>query len=103
MLKYSELSDALNFHSVVIKIFILLGKVWENISSEAKDLITKMLTFPAENRITAKEAYAHRWLTEKKFNTFKPEVANSVMISLKNFHVHLLVANSQNTNYNKQR
>jgi hypothetical protein len=56
-----------------------------------------MLTFPAENRIIAKEAY-----TDKKFNVFKPEVVSSVTMSLKNFHVHLLIISSQNKNFNKQ-
>ena len=36
--------------------------VWENISDEAKDLISKLLERQADCRLTAEEAYNHPWI-----------------------------------------
>ena len=44
------------------------GEEWESVSSDAKDLIKKLITKP-EKRLTANEALQHRWiknLTSKK-------------------------------------
>ncbi len=44
------------------------GEEWDNVSSDAKDLIKKLITKP-ERRLTANEALQHRWirnLTSKK-------------------------------------
>ena len=44
------------------------GEEWDNVSSEAKDLIKKLITKP-ERRLTAEEALQHKWiknLTSKK-------------------------------------
>jgi len=44
------------------------GEEWECVSSDAKDLIKKLITKP-EKRLTANEALQHRWiknLTSKK-------------------------------------
>lgn len=38
--------------------------VWENISDQAKDFISKLLTRQADERLTAEEAYNHPWLAE---------------------------------------
>eukprot|EP00903_Cladosiphon_okamuranus_P020574 g18885.t1 len=38
-------------------------KYWKEVSAEAKDLITKLLTVDPEARITASEACEHPWLT----------------------------------------
>lgn len=36
--------------------------VWQNISEDAKDLINQLLLREADMRLTASEAYGHRWL-----------------------------------------
>jgi len=36
--------------------------LWKNISNDATDLISKMLTHNPEDRITAKEALQHNWI-----------------------------------------
>ena len=36
--------------------------VWDQISAEAKDLISNLLNKEADERITAEEAYAHPWI-----------------------------------------
>ena len=42
-----------------------MGNEFKNISSEAKDLITKMLTFDLNARISAEEALNHVWIKKK--------------------------------------
>ena len=40
------------------------GPEWQNISADAKDLISKMLTFDFNNRITARKCLEHKWIKE---------------------------------------
>lgn len=42
--------------------FVFEAECWNSISSDAKDLITKLLTIDPAVRLTAKEALAHPWL-----------------------------------------
>jgi calcium-dependent protein kinase len=47
------------------------GEEWDNVSSEAKNLIKNLITKP-ERRLTAEEALQHKWiknLTSKKQDT----------------------------------
>lgn len=39
------------------------AKIWDNISDEAKDLVKKMLTQDQNDRLTAREALQHPWLS----------------------------------------
>ena len=43
--------------------YSLQGKDWENISSEAKDLLAKLLTVDQEARVTPHSAMEHPWFT----------------------------------------
>ncbi len=70
-----------------VLILRVVGSVWQDISPAAKDLISRMLKYPADQRISAKDAYAHDWIKSKKFNELKPETAQSLLVNLKNFHV----------------
>lgn len=70
--------------------FNFSSSIWNDISIEAKDLITKMLRYPSTNRISAQEAYAHPWIKKKKFNQLKPETASVLMSNLKSFNVFFL-------------
>ena len=64
----------------------LVGPLWQDISPQAKDLVTKMLTYPPDKRISAEEAYKHEWIQKRKFNVLKPETAHALLTNLKNFH-----------------
>ncbi|CAK9435568.1 uncharacterized protein LODBEIA_P02950 [Lodderomyces beijingensis] len=44
--------------------FVFLQPWWDEISNEAKDLITKMLNVNPEERITIEEIWRHPWVTE---------------------------------------
>lgn len=39
--------------------------VWKDVSSEAKDLIAKLLTVDASKRLTAEQVFEHPWMQEK--------------------------------------
>jgi len=39
------------------------AKIWDNISDEAKDLVKKMLIHDQNDRLTAREALQHPWLS----------------------------------------
>jgi serine/threonine protein kinase len=39
----------------------MTGGIWDVLSSEAKDLIKKMLTYKYKDRIHAREALLHPW------------------------------------------
>ena len=67
--------------------FSFYSPIWNYISSEAKDLVIKMLTFPPNKRITAKEAYTHNWIVSKNFNKFEPEASAALLNNLKSFQV----------------
>lgn len=47
---------------IVIKYDLLLADDWINISTDAKDLITKMLTMNPANRIAAEQALSDPWI-----------------------------------------
>ena len=38
------------------------GETWDYISSGAKDLVTKLMTLKASDRLSAKDALEHEWL-----------------------------------------
>lgn len=43
------------------------AEVWQNISAEAKDLVTKMLTVDPELRISIDAVLEHSWLENVSF------------------------------------
>ncbi|CAM9732302.1 unnamed protein product [Chrysoparadoxa australica] len=56
--------------------FVFHDKYWSEISAEAKDLISKMLTVDVQQRITAKQALEHPWFS------LKPEQAAATKTNL---------------------
>lgn len=66
--------------------FKFYSEDWSDISGEAKDLITKMLTYSPESRISAEEALHHPWFTTKKKTEYI--IDSSLMKKLANFNVH---------------
>ncbi|KAK1388585.1 Calcium-dependent protein kinase 29 [Heracleum sosnowskyi] len=57
---------------------------WPSISSEAKDLIKKMLTMDPKMRISAAQALEHPWLKEDGEASSKP-IDSAVLIRMKQF------------------
>ena len=58
---------------------------WDNISYEAKDLITKMLNFDHSRRISAQEALQHSWLTNASKAQINPQLVRTLFQNLKTF------------------
>lgn len=67
--------------------FTFYSPTWNYISTEAKDLVSKMLAFPPTRRISAHKAYMHQWITKRKFNKLNPETANILLTNLRTFQV----------------
>ena len=63
--------------------------VWQNISDEAKDFISYLLTYDSNKRPTAKQALQHKWITKIKDEqlTHKdlPNEVNHFMTNLMDF------------------
>lgn len=58
---------------------------WDNISFEAKDLISKMLTFEAGRRISAREALNHSWMHNASRQPINPATARNIFANLQTF------------------
>ncbi len=48
-------------------------------------MIRKMLTYPPEKRISAKEAYNHPWIQKSLPSVVTPEATKDLLVSLKSF------------------
>lgn len=53
-------------HNVLHTQFDFKTPVWEQISEQAKDLISKLLCRNADERLTAEEAFNHPWIQQQK-------------------------------------
>ena len=71
--------DVDTFELIKIGQYSLKDQQWDNISTEAKDLIKKLLTMDPKNRISAEEAVKDPWIMNYKSN--KNEKVN---LSIKN-------------------
>lgn len=65
------------------------GSVWESVSAEAKDLIKQMLIYNPQRRISAAEAYKHKWFEEGKFNVITSENVCELAANIRMLHVML--------------
>ena len=68
--------------------YSIAGPEWENISDEAKDLISKMLIKDFNSRISAKEALNHSWFTnntKEKILKLEMPIARRSLRNLKDF------------------
>ena len=80
-LKCSELDDLRAEH--ILNAIIILQKLGDSISSDAKDLITKLMTFDPEKRISAKDALAHKWLTNAPSKEISAELRKDSIAKMK--------------------
>ena len=61
---FNASSDAEMKTKILDGSFAMEGKVWDEVSDEAKDLITQLLTLETEERISAGDALSHPWIAE---------------------------------------
>ena len=60
------------------------SKVFEKISSECKDLISKLLVVNPKERLTASQALKHPWFKTQN-DTILADIDNEIINRLKNF------------------
>ena len=60
---YGYQFDGKNTAHTFVYLFQMRAKIWDNISDEAKDLVKKMLIHDQNDRLTAREALQHPWLS----------------------------------------
>lgn len=65
--------------------FSMAGKVWDAISDEAKDLVTQLLTFDKDKRISAGDALSHPWILRMTEAEFDSKVAKKALTNLSKF------------------
>jgi calcium-dependent protein kinase len=58
---------------------------WDSISDDAKDLISKMMTYDPDQRITARQALQHPWLTNAPNTPIDEETARKILRNLQTF------------------
>lgn len=63
------------------------GSIWNNISEEAKDLISKLMEKNTQQRISAVDALQHPWIKNKVKVTYNAELAKQAISSLHSFKV----------------
>ena len=75
-------------HNVEKGKFSMDGPVWNKISSEAKDLVIKMLELDPKKRISAKDAMDHTWIKNihHKVNTVDPTYFEKVCKNIYEFN-----------------
>ena len=75
--------------------FDFKGENWEYISAEAKDLISKMLTYDPKKRIDAKNVLSHPWVQaagdKEKAKAMKTKTIKTSLENLKNFRVYIYI------------
>ena len=60
-------------------------EVWENITSELKDLIRRMIRYPPTARISATEAYSHVWMQIPSLTEPNTTVIQNILYKLENY------------------
>lgn len=84
--------DGVNDQAILKKVFegkySMDGPNWEGISEDAKDLITKMLTYDYNQRISAKQCLEHKWIKEvgkAEDSKLKQPIGRRALRNLKTF------------------
>lgn len=73
------------FHNVNTQKLQFNPPDWENITSEAKDLITRMLDKNPKTRMTSQQCLEHSWLKSEKVGITPHQVTESIVKKLKDF------------------
>ena len=61
------------------------GGIWDEVSDNAKDLISKLLTYEEKDRTCAGEALSHPWITELCESKIDDKVAKKALMNLSKF------------------
>jgi calcium-dependent protein kinase len=66
--------------------FVYPEEEWDNISDEAKDLISKMLEFNPSTRYAAGDCLNHKWLTDNTKRSIDTKFSIKCLNNMKKFH-----------------
>jgi calcium-dependent protein kinase len=80
-------SDGEIFKKVRAGHYSFSDKSWDSVSAKAKDFITKLLTYKAEDRPTAEQALKHPWISELSHIAVDETMAINALDNLKGFRV----------------
>ena len=86
MIRYCVLFILENSHSLEVLRPVIIDE-WKNVTPEAKDLITKMLTHDPAKRISAEDCLSHPWFSKAKASSISSSIAKNVLSNLKTFRV----------------
>ncbi len=70
---------------VKIGTYNITGGVWQVVSSDAKNLVKKMLTYKYANRVTSREALSDPWFTNASSVMVDKEIMKECMQNLSKF------------------
>jgi serine/threonine protein kinase len=70
---------------VKIGTYNITGGVWQVVSTDAKNLIKKMLTYKYTDRVTAREALGNSWFTNASNVMVDKEIMKECMLNLSRF------------------
>ncbi|CAD8042862.1 unnamed protein product [Paramecium primaurelia] len=65
--------------------YSLEGEVWDIVSQQAKDLVTKMLQYDVQKRINAKQVLEHNWFQQQHQEKLDKQVVQGRLKNLMNF------------------
>lgn len=65
--------------------YSITGKAWDEISDEAKDLVSQLLTYDKDQRISAGDALVHPWIVKMWEAEFDAKVAKRALTNLSKF------------------
>jgi calcium-dependent protein kinase len=78
-------SDDKIMRKVLLGRFTFPEEEWRNVSPEAKDLITKMLTYDPESRLSARQALDHPWIRHASRVPLSSSSAVGIFRNLRSF------------------
>lgn len=64
------------------------GKLWDSISNQAKDLISRMLTFDYKNRPYAKDLLQDPWFDQAPKTQIDQTLMQDALMNLRNFRAN---------------
>ena len=67
------------------------NEIWDEVSVEAKDLISKLMEKDPNQRISATEALKHPWILKQVHKPFDKTLANNAIDNMKQFRVSTLL------------
>lgn len=65
--------------------FSMSGKAWDAISDEAKDLVSKLLTYDKDDRVSACDALSHPWIIKMWESEVDNTIAKNALTNLSKF------------------